>query len=126
MTFKLYINFIFECTCTFTASQMWCLARFLPLMIGDLIPFEDEYWENFLTLLDIMDYVFVPSTTPEKVSHIAVLVEDFLTEFSHLYNQPELHVFSTTGQGWVYIYDPKSNLAQVGVGTCSYCLLVSV
>ena len=71
-------------------------------MIGDLIPFEDEYWENFLTLLDIMDYVFVPSTTPEKVSHIAVLVEDFLTEFSHLYNRPELHVFSTTGQGWVF------------------------
>ena len=57
-------------------------------MIGDLIPFEDEYWEDFLTFLDIMDYVFAPSTTPEKISHIAVLVEDFLTEFSHLYNRP--------------------------------------
>ena len=102
---------------TFTASQMWCLACSLRLMIGDLIPFEDEYWENFLTLLDIMDYVF---ERREKIFHIAVLVEDFLTEFSHLYNQPELHVFSTTGQGWVF------NLAQVGVGTCSYCLLVSV
>lgn len=67
---------------------MWCLARFLPLMIGDLIPFEDDHWENFLNLLDIMDYVFAPSTTPEKISHVEVLVEDFLTEFCNLYNRP--------------------------------------
>ena len=30
--------------------QMWTLARFLPLVIGDLIPEDDKHWENFLCL----------------------------------------------------------------------------
>jgi hypothetical protein len=57
---------------------MWCLGRFLPLLIGDFIP-EDDYWENFLTLLDIVDYVFAPVTTHRLASHISLLVEDFLS-----------------------------------------------
>ena len=28
------------------ASEMWCLGRYLPLLIGDLIPDDDEHWEN--------------------------------------------------------------------------------
>ena len=67
---------------------MWCLARFLPLMIGDMIPEGDDHWENFLTLLDIVDYVFAPTTTAEKIARVAALVEDFLIEFSHLYERP--------------------------------------
>lgn len=72
---------------SFSASQMCCLGRFLPLLIGDFI-LEDDYWENFLTLLDIVDYVFAPVTTHRLASHISLLVEDFLTEFSKLYGRP--------------------------------------
>ena len=71
-----------------SASQMWYLGRFLPLLIGDFIPEDDDYWENFLTLLDIIDYVFAPVTTHRLASHISLLVEDFLTEFSKLYGRP--------------------------------------
>ena len=67
---------------------MWCLGRFLPLLIGDFIPEDDDYWENFLTLLDIIDYVFAPVTTHRLATHISMLVEDFLTEFSTLYGRP--------------------------------------
>ena len=74
---------------------MWCLARFLPLIIGDKVPEEDEYWMHFLKLLDIVDYVFAPLTTPDKAAYIAVLMEDFLTEFSSLYPDrsltPKMH-----------------------------------
>ena len=80
--------------CLYTASQMWCLARYLPLMIGDVIPQDDDHWENFLVFLDLMDYVFAPTTTPEKIAYVAVLVEDYLTEFSHLYERrltPKMH-----------------------------------
>ena len=67
---------------------MWCFARFLPLMIGDIIPRDDSNWENFLIFLDIMDYVFSPTTTTEKIAFLSVLVEDFLREFCELYNRP--------------------------------------
>jgi hypothetical protein len=39
------------------ASQMWCLGRYLPIIIGDVIPEGYMYWEYYLTHLDIMDEV---------------------------------------------------------------------
>ena len=57
-------------------------------MIGDLIPRDDDHWQHFLMFLDIMDYVFAPITTSKKMSYLAVLVEDFLTEFCELYDRP--------------------------------------
>ena len=44
-----------------TATQMWCLGHFLPLFIGHLVPEGDIFWDNFLMLLTIMDYVFARS-----------------------------------------------------------------
>ena len=81
--------------CIITASQTWCLVRYLPLLIGDLIPEDDEYWDHFLQLLTIMDYVFAPTTTEAIIDYIAVQVEDFLVEFKRLYPDrpltPKLH-----------------------------------
>ena len=39
--------------CT-VAMQMWTLSRFLPLVIGDIVPKDDQHWVNFLLLLEIM------------------------------------------------------------------------
>ncbi len=36
------------------AAQMWNLAINLPLIIGNKVPFDDENWECFLVLLDIL------------------------------------------------------------------------
>ena len=63
------------------------LDWFLPLMSGDIIPKEDKHWENFLNLLDIVDYVLAPTTTAEKMAFVSVLVEDFLMEFQDLYHR---------------------------------------
>ena len=73
---------------------MWCLARFLPLKIGDIIPKEEDHWENFLNFLDIVDYVLAPTTTAKKMAFVSVLVEDFLKEFQELYDRsliPMMH-----------------------------------
>ena len=35
------------------ATQMWTLARLLPLMVGDHVPIEDDHWENFLLMLTV-------------------------------------------------------------------------
>ena len=66
---------------------MWCLARMLPLLIGDLIPVADDHWENFLRLLKIEDIVFAPRTTTQLAAYLAVLTEEYLLEFSELYER---------------------------------------
>ena len=60
----------------------------MPLIVGDIIHRDDSNWENFLTFLDILDYTLSPATTAEKMALLSVLVEDFLTEFSELYDRP--------------------------------------
>ncbi len=79
----------------FIASQMWCFARFLPLVIGDLVPDDDEHWCHYAKLLEIIDYVFAPVITPDKASYIGMLIEDFLEEFRELYPErrliPKMH-----------------------------------
>ena len=37
------------------AAQMWLLGRLLPLMIGDRVPSSDEFWINYLDMLEIVD-----------------------------------------------------------------------
>ena len=67
---------------------MWCLGRFLPLIIGDLIPYEDRHWDNYILLLDIVDEVFAPD-------YVAMMVEDFLECFKESYPSrpltPKMH-----------------------------------
>lgn len=74
---------------------MWCLGRIMPLLVGQLIPVGDRFWENYLMLLTIMDHVFAPATTADKADYMAMLVEDFLEEFCQLYPErrliPKMH-----------------------------------
>lgn len=66
---------------------MWCLARMFPLMMGDLIPDNDDNWENFLRLLKIEEIVFAPSCSAELAAYLAVLVEEYLEQFTISYNR---------------------------------------
>ena len=69
---------------------MWCLARLLPLMIGDFVPEDDTHWKLFTLFRTIMDYVFAPATTPDNVAYVRGLVADYLSEFFQLY--PDCHM----------------------------------
>ena len=44
-----------------TFSQMWCLLRPVPVMVGHLVPANDPGWEALLKLLRAMEYIFAPS-----------------------------------------------------------------
>lgn len=43
-----------------SASQVWCLLRSLPFLIGDNIEEGDRYWELYLRLREIVDFCFAP------------------------------------------------------------------
>lgn len=81
-----YIDYV----CITTATQMWCLGRFVPILIGQLIQPDDPHWENYLTLLSIMDHLFGQVTTADKADYMSMLVEDFLYEFRELYPERRL------------------------------------
>lgn len=56
-----------------TATKMWSLARFLPLILGDLVPEEEEHWLHFLELRSIMDFLLAPSASGDI--HIYVCLQ---------------------------------------------------
>lgn len=64
---------------------MWCLARYLPLMIGELIPANDEKWILFFHMLSIIDYVFAPKCSLDTIALVRVLINEHLVEFKRLY-----------------------------------------
>ena len=71
----------------FIATQMWCLARHLPLLIGDLVPEEDPYWQNLLNLLRIEEILFVPVSSVALAAYAAVLIQEYLQTFKELYSR---------------------------------------
>jgi len=67
------------------AAQAWLLARILPLLVGDYIPDDDERWENFLRMMDIVDRLFSPKISEDDATYIKWLISDHHQEFCKLY-----------------------------------------
>jgi len=77
-------------TCLFTfsfvlAMQMWTLARFLLFTIGYKIPQDNKHWNNFLTLLEIMNTVFSQAIPEHRCAYLEWLIEERHTNFKQLY-----------------------------------------
>jgi len=60
-----------------------------------IVPQQDEHWELFLTMMETVDLLFVPSTTADHTAYLAALINDHHHEFSALYPDnsilPKLH-----------------------------------
>ena len=63
----------------------WCLARLLPIMIGEKVPEGDEHWQNYVDLLTIMDYVFAPVVSPNTVAILHDMIQIHREQFHRLY-----------------------------------------
>ncbi len=78
-----------------TASQLWCLSRYLPILIGDKVEEDNPYWENYLCHATLMDEIFAPVTNDDRAEYVALLIEDYLSDFVHLYPErrltPKMH-----------------------------------
>ncbi len=81
--------------CVFVASQLWCLAKMLPLMIGQFIIEDEEHWENFLLLLSITDFIFGPTVSQDFIPYLKEAIQEHHVNFSKLYSSapitPKLH-----------------------------------
>ena len=73
-----------------TASQMKCLAQYLPLIIGDLVPEDSEVWELFLLLLQIYKIVVAPKISWAGTIFLKSLIRDHHELFLELYEEGHL------------------------------------
>ena len=64
---------------------MITLLRFLPLIIGDKIPSDDEYWHNFLLLIKICGLAMSPVFTRDNAAYLSLLIEEKLELFVKLF-----------------------------------------
>ena len=74
---------------------MWCLGRFLPMIVGAKVHENDEKWQLYLKMLDITDIVFSPITSANQAVYLAQLIEEHHKEFKALYPNcsiiPKMH-----------------------------------
>ena len=67
------------------ASETWTLACLLPLLIGDLVPKDNEHWHLHLILLQITEIVMAPRTTVSLAAHVRQLIAEHHSMFKTLY-----------------------------------------
>lgn len=70
----------------FSASETLTFAKYLPLIIGDLIPESNEKWKLFIILRKIIDIAFSESIDDSIIKCIENLVTDHHVKFLRLYN----------------------------------------
>lgn len=77
------------------AAQMWLFGRILPLIVGDLVPDDDERWSNYLRLMEIVDLLFCPQVSEDCAEYLAALISDRHETFVDLYPNnnviPKMH-----------------------------------
>lgn len=72
--------------CVLTAaSQSWLLGCYLPLMIGDMVPKDDDHWMCYTLLLRIMQYLFTPKLTEDDLAILQEMIMDHHHRFVSLY-----------------------------------------
>ena len=73
-----------------SASQMQCLALFMPLIIGDKVAHDSQCWELFLILLEIYKIVCAPSISVAGTYYLKGKIKEHHTLFLELF--PDHHL----------------------------------
>ena len=68
-----------------TAAQVWTLVTILPLLVGDLIPEDDDHYKCFCTLLKISSIATAREIHVDTVVYMRVLIEEHHVLFKNLY-----------------------------------------
>ena len=75
---------------TQSTVQMWTLIRFLPLMLGHLVPEGEKVWELLLLLKDITEIGLSPIHTKATCAFLQTVITDHHLLFKELFPQVKL------------------------------------
>ena len=77
----------------FSASEMFCLVRYLGVMIGDLVPRDEKSWKLYIYLRKIIDILVSPRIDSEFIRKLKVYVQNlnqlYVENFGNL--KPKFH-----------------------------------
>ncbi|KAJ8048999.1 hypothetical protein HOLleu_01533 [Holothuria leucospilota] len=72
-----------------TASQTWCLLRLLPIMLGDVIPPGNQYFELILSLIAVVELICAPvqdgstiALMKSKITDLLYLLRELFPDFT--------------------------------------------
>lgn len=68
-----------------SASEMICFVSFLSLMIGDLVPRNDEVWIFFLNFLQLIELLLRFQTSNETAARVKSLVREHHLDYCRLF-----------------------------------------
>jgi len=54
----------------FLAAQIWLLGRILPIMIGEMILEDNDYSENILVMVEIVDILLYPQISEDVAAFL--------------------------------------------------------
>ncbi|KAJ8668860.1 hypothetical protein QAD02_000119 [Eretmocerus hayati] len=76
-----------------TAAETFCLFRYLPLMIADLVKEKNEHWDYLIWMRQVFDILMAPRFVESDALGLEYMVEHFLDLLIKLYNEtiPKLH-----------------------------------
>ena len=74
---------------------MWTLSRFLPLTVGKNISQDNAYWQHFIEVVEILDYVLRPIVRPSTPENLSAVISSNLFDSQLLYPDasflPKMH-----------------------------------
>lgn len=73
-----------------TGSQIWSLAWTIPFILGPKVDFFDEYWCNYLQLLQISTLLMAIEVSDAMIEHLYFLIEEYYSKFLELYEEKHL------------------------------------
>ena len=73
-----------------SASEMACLAINFPIIIGDKVESDNDFWQLYMTLLEIYKIVVAPSITIEGTFYLKALIQHHHQLYLELF--PEYHL----------------------------------
>jgi len=78
-----------------SASEMYCFVRHLGLIIGDLVPEDNEFWRLYLLLVQILDIIASPSFGRNVSPYLAALISEHHSLYINLsgtWLKPKFHL----------------------------------
>lgn len=72
------------------AHENWALLRFLPLIIGHLVPEDEEAWKVLMDLKDIVELSVAPTHTEESIAYLQCKISEHRKRYQELFPQVQL------------------------------------
>ena len=73
-----------------TASQSLLLVRIFPLLVGDRVPDDDEFWLVYLTLCKIIDVLICPWSSSDMCGYLWVTIQEHHASFIKVYTNEKV------------------------------------